>query len=176
MSEPNSTVERQIRPTELQEQLGIKKDTYYAYLKHLGIRAEKDSGKAFLTEIQAEQIKKLRQHVVDGGKIENFVVEESTALAMAESGELGQVEPEAADPTDGLDMELLYREASELAAHRLTAGEQVVMAMASQLTYDDLHPAAKAKVDHVRAATAPKFNAQEVAASLLSKYRQAQAA
>ena len=118
MSESNSTVERQIRPTELQEQLGIKKDAYYAYLKHLGIRAEKDSGKAFLTEIQADQIKKLRQHVVDGGKIEDFVMEESTALAMAESGELGQVEPEEADPTEGLDMELLYREDSELAAHR----------------------------------------------------------
>ena len=61
MTDQNSTVEHQIRPNVLQDQLGIKKDAYYAYLKHLGIKAEKGSdGKVFLTEAQANQIRALR--------------------------------------------------------------------------------------------------------------------
>ena len=178
MTDQKSTVEHQIRPNALQEELGIKKDAYYAYLKQLGITAEKDStGKAFLTEAQANSIRLLRQHVVDGGKIEEFDIHEqhAAALAVSDGGDLGQVEPEQqpkADPADGLDMEALYLEASEIAAQRLTAGEQVVMAMASQLTYDDLHPKAKAKVDQVRSSTVPKFDPQEIAASLLSRCKQ----
>ncbi|MEM9486908.1 MAG: hypothetical protein AAGA83_24815, partial [Cyanobacteria bacterium P01_F01_bin.116] len=177
MADQNSTVEQQIRPNILQDQLGIKKDAYYAYLKQLGIKAEKDSdGKAFLTEGQANSIRLLRQHVVDGGKIEDFDIHKAieSALAVSDGGDLGQVEPEQpkADPADGLDMEALYLEASEIAAQRLTAGEQVVMAMASQLTYEDLHPKAKAKVDQVRSSAVPKFDPQEIAASLLSRCKQ----
>ena len=68
MTDQKSTVEQQIRPNILQDQLGIKKDAYYSYLKHLGIKAEKDSdGKAFLTEGQANSIRLLSLHVVDGG-------------------------------------------------------------------------------------------------------------
>lgn len=178
MTHQNSAVERQIRPQELQDQLGIKKDAYYAYLKHLEITAEKDSnGKAYLTEDQAERIRQLRAHVVAGGKIESFDPSQGTALTVAESGEL-EAQPEAVevDPAQGLDMEALYLEASELAAQRLTVGQQVVMAMASQMSYDDLHPTARAKVDQVRQAAHPKFNAQEVASSLLQRCRQQVAA
>ena len=181
MGDQNSTVEHQIRPTELQDQLGIKKDAYYSYLKHLNITAEKDSkGKAYLNPEQEKLIRELRQHVVDGGRIEDFKVEEQpeTALAVADSGEIGTLngqpeEPEEEiDPSQGLDMEMLYREASAIAAQRLTASEQVVLAMASQMGYEDLHPDAQATVDRVRSASAPKFNAQEVAADLLSKRKQ----
>ena len=181
MTDQKSTVEQQIRPNILQDQLGIKKDAYYAYLKHLNITAEKDSkGKAFLTPEQEKLIRALRQPVVDGGKIEDFEVEiqPETALAVADSGEIGQLngqpedEPQKVDPSQGMDMELLYREASAIAAQRLTASEQVVLAMASQMGYEDLHPDAQATVDRMRSATAPKFNAQEVAASLLSKCKQ----
>ncbi|NEZ54252.1 hypothetical protein [Adonisia turfae] len=177
MTEQNSTVEHQIRPTVLQDQLGIKKDAYYAYLKHLGITAEKDStSKAFLNSEQENLIRALRKHVVAGGKIEAFKVDEQpVALAVADGGELGQVTEhpvEEINPAQGLDMEALYLEASELAAQRLTAGQQVVMAMASRMTYEDLHPTAKAKVDHVRTVAVPKFNAQEVAENLLNQCRQ----
>lgn len=178
MTDQKSTVEQQIRPNILQDQLGIKKDAYYSYLKHLGIKAEKDSdGKAFLTEGQANSIRLLRQHVVDGGKIEEFDIHKAieSALAVSDGGDLGQVQPEQqpkADPADGLDMEALYLEASEIAAQRLTAGEQVVMAMASQMGYEDLHPTARAKVDQVRSSAVPKFDPQEIAASLLSRCKQ----
>lgn len=176
MGVQNSTVEQQIRPNSLQEELGIKKDAYYAYLKHLDIKAEKDSeGKAFLTEAQANQIRALRKHVVDGGKIEDFQPE-MMALTIANNGEIESAKPEEPveeiDPSQGLDMETLYIEASEIAAQRLTAGERVVMAMASQMSYEDLHPQARVKVDQVRASVSPKFNPQEIAANLLSKCKQ----
>ena len=73
MTEQNSTVEQQIRPTVLMDQLGIKKDAYYAYLKHLGIKAQKDStNRAYLTEAQAKLIRELRKYVLKEGKIEGF--------------------------------------------------------------------------------------------------------
>ena len=177
MTDQKSTVEQQIRPNILQDQLGIKKDAYYSYLKHLGITAEKDSdGKAFLTEGQANSIRLLRQHVVDGGKIEEFDIHKAieSALAVSDGGELSQVEPEPVnvDPAEDLDMEMLYLKASKMAVQRLTAGEQVVAAMASQMTYEDLHPTVRAEVDRVREASVPKFNPQEVAANLLNQCRQ----
>lgn len=184
MTNPNSAVEIQIRPNELMDQLGIKKDAYYAYLKALDIAANKDSNnKAFLTEDQVKANRLLRQHVVAGGKIDEFDLElalaaaAESALTISDTTELDQIaeQPEPAEevnPTQGLDMEALYLEASERAAQRLTAGEQVVMAMASKMTYDDLHPQAKAKVDHVRTASVPKFNPHEVADNLLSQFRQ----
>ena len=177
MTDQNSTVEQQIRPNVLQDQLGIKKDAYYAYLKHLGITAEKDSnGKAFLTEAQAKSIRLLREHVVAGGKIDEFDIHEAiqSALAVASETALGDVaeQPEEVNPTQDLNMEALYLEASEIAGQRLTAGQQVVMAMANQMGYEDLHPVTKAKVDKVRSAAAPKFDAQKVATDLLSQFRQ----
>ena len=68
MTDQKSTVEQQIRPNILQDQLGIKKDAYYSYLKHLGIMAAKDpAGEPLLNEGQANSIRLLSLHVVDGG-------------------------------------------------------------------------------------------------------------
>ncbi|MEA5464888.1 hypothetical protein [Leptothoe sp. PORK10 BA2] len=172
-------MEHQLRPDELMAELDIKKQTYYNYLDHLGIKAEKDSkGKVYLTQAQADQLRSLRSHVLEGGKIEEFTISRSSSsdLVKMESGgldsaeRLTEIEVEA-DPTQGLDMETLYREASEIAAQRLTASEQVVLALASQMDYNDLHPEAKAKVDQVREATVPKFDAQAVATDLLGQFR-----
>lgn len=175
MTDRNSTVEHQLRPDELMAELDIKKQAYYDYLKHLGIKAGKDSkGKAYLTQAQANLIRALRQHVVSGGKIEDFVVDEnSVALAVSGAGELDTPAgpmPQV-DPTGDVDLQALHREASKIAAHRMTAGHHLVLAMAEQMTYDDLHPESKAQVDQVREATVPKFNAQAMATDLLSQVR-----
>ena len=42
MTDCNSTIEHQLRPDELIAELSIGKQTYYNYLKHLGIKAGKD--------------------------------------------------------------------------------------------------------------------------------------
>ena len=176
MTDWNSTIEHQLRPDELIAELSIGKQTYYNYLKHLGIKAGKDSkGKAYLSQEQAKLIRDLRTHVVEGGKIEDFIVsDKATALAVADASELNSVaEPvDQADPTDGLDLKVLHREASKLAAKRMTAGHHLVLAMAEQMTYEDLHPEAQAEVDQVRTAGLPKFNPQELATDLLSQFRQ----
>lgn len=177
MTDQNSAVEIQIRPNELMDQLGIKKDAYYSYLKALEITAEKDSNnKAFLTEEQTNAVRLLRQHVVAGGKIDEFdlALAVESALAVAEGSDLGDVaeQPIEVDSADGMDMEALYLEASEIAGQRLTASQQVVMAMANQMTYEDLHPVTRAKVDQVRQAAVPKFDAQAVADRLLNQCRQ----
>lgn len=75
-------------------------------------------------------------------------------------------------PTDNFDMEALYLEASEIAGQRLTANQQLVMAMANQMVYDDLHPVTKAKVDQVINASSSGLDIQRIAAKLLNQYRQ----
>ena len=178
MTDWNSTVEHQLRPDELIAELSIGKQTYYNYLKHLGIKAGKDSkGKVHLSQEQAKLIRDLRAHVVGGGKIEEFTInDEATALAVADAGDLDTAaEPVTqADPKEGLDLKVLHREASKIAAKRMTAGQKLVLAMADQMTYEDLHPEAQAEVDQVREAGLPKFNPQELATDLLSQFRQQQ--
>ena len=117
-------------------------------------------------------------HVEAGGKIEEFTVSNSepAALVTAESGQMGAAAEPAQSVEDGygLNLDAIYREASEIAGQRLTTTEQVVLAMASQMSYDDLHPVTKEKVDSVRQATVPKFNAHAIASDLMSQYRQKQ--
>ncbi len=172
----NFAVEQQFRPEELMRELDIKRQAYYDYLKHLGIKAEKDSNnRAYLTQAQAKSVRLLRRHVVAGGRIEDFDIHEAleSSLVVAESAERDDMaEPlEELNLMAGLDMEALYLEASEIAGQRLTAEQQLVMAIASQMGYEDLHPVTKAKVDQVRRAKAPTFDAQKVAADLLSQFR-----
>lgn len=85
MSDQNSTVQSEakpeIRPDALMDEIGVKKQTYYTYLNHLGIKAQKDSsGKAYLTNEQANLVRELREHVVAGGKIEEFAVSNSLSV------------------------------------------------------------------------------------------------
>ncbi len=76
MTHQNSAPTNSIRPDALQNQLSIGKDTYYDDLKHLGIKAQKDSeGKAYLTFEQAEQVRALRSYVIENGTRKGFVYE-----------------------------------------------------------------------------------------------------
>ncbi len=177
MTDQNSTVEHQLRPEELMAELDIKKQAYYTYLKHLGIKADKDSkGKVYLTQTQANLVRELRAHVVGGGKIDGFEVSNSdpAALVKAEAVEMdaaGQV-PDV-DPAQDLDMNELVRGAAELAGHRMTVAHQLMLQMADQMTYEDLPDEVKVKVDSVRQATNPKSqNLATMASDLLSQWRQ----
>ena len=63
MTDQNSEIDYQIRPDDLMEELGIKKDAYYAYIKFLDIKIEKADGKAYLSQEQADLMRSLRSHV-----------------------------------------------------------------------------------------------------------------
>lgn len=174
----NSGIEVTIRPESLMDELGIKKSVYYEDVKFLGLSLEKDeNGKVFLNNDQANLLRSLRSHVQKEGKREGFVVNQVSSIATTESDSMARSEScaEPEEPCAGIDQELLYREASEVAACQMTIPQQVVLAMASQMTYEDLHPEAKAKVDSVRNAIAPKFQPQEIASKLLQQIRQQRA-
>lgn len=170
----NSEVLIQIRPDELMNELGIKKDAYYGDLKFLGLKPKKDGeGKVYLEDEQANQVRALRSYMLNNdGKREGFSID-GGAIATTEPNSMASEAhlPEQPDPCSGIDHEELYLEASNLAAAQMTMGQQVVLAMASQMGYEDLHPVAKAKVDSLREATTPKFQPQAIAAQLLDKIR-----
>ncbi|MEM0979521.1 MAG: hypothetical protein AAGH78_04515 [Cyanobacteria bacterium P01_H01_bin.58] len=181
MGDQNSAVEQQFRPEELMRELDIKKQAYYDYLKHLGIKAEKDSkGKAYLSQAQAKSVRLLRAHVVAGGKIEGFdldkALESESALAVAESTELGEVSEQPVevkvDVTQAVDMQSLYREASNIYAQHLTADRQLLMTMLNEMSYETMHPEARAKVDKIRETALPKFNPQVMVREFLSQQLQ----
>lgn len=166
----NSVVERQVRPNELMEALGIKKDAYYSYLKHLNITAQKDTeGKAYLEPEQAERIRQLRAHVLATGKLEGF---EETALTTSEAAGLGDVPPwEAETPGSPTDFERLIQQAQELAAQNMVMGDLVVAKLAQQMTYDDLPPVLQHKVAQVKEATYPKANPADIASRIMHQWR-----
>ncbi|MBD1877020.1 hypothetical protein H6F75_26395 [Nodosilinea sp. FACHB-131] len=166
----NLIVEHQVRPDDLMAELGIKKDAYYTYLKHLDIKAQKDgSGKAYLEPQQADRIRALRLHVVATGKIDGF---EETALATSAESGLGDTPPWNNDiPQDTPDLERLIRQAQELAAHNMAMGDLVVAQLAQQMTFDDLAPDLQGKVTEVREATRPKANPAAIASQILGQWR-----
>lgn len=187
MSDQNSAVVYQIRPDDLMGELEIKKDAYYAYMKFLGLKAEKDhDGKAYLSEEQANLMRELRQHVTSTGKMDGFVnsngaavtatqasPDESSLLAIAEESALDAptaetLQEEPVQP--GMEDELI-RMAAELKTQQLVMMPMVVQELASRMSYEDLPEDMRAQVDRVRAAAAPKFQPAEVAGNILGRWR-----
>jgi hypothetical protein len=172
MDSQNSVVEQQIRPDDLMSELGIKKDAYYAYLKYLNLKAEKDSnGNAYLTEEQANLVRALRSHVQETGKMEGFV-NSNGELAIAEESSLLDATQTASDQVD-IDDQLddLIRAAAELKGQQLVMPQLVVRELAARMTYDDLPTDIKAKVESVRESASPKFQPIHLAEKLLGQWR-----
>lgn len=194
MTEPNSganAVERLVRPEELMDELGIKKDAYYAYLKHLNFKAAKDDdGKAFLTPEQVSDIKALRTHVLETGKIEGFVVGNGGDVWDDGEGDRGQLVRSATGELSGeMDLEAIGRgldelpedqvrslvgEAAELAASRLVAPALLRKAIADQMTLEDLPGELRQRVAQVQDAAVGSFDAQGVAGKVLGQWRRMQ--
>lgn len=181
MNAQNSVVVPQIRPEQAMEQLGIKKDAYYEDLKFLGIKANRDSdGKSYLDESQFQLLVSLRKHVEETGKRDGF--EAPGELAIVEASDMTNPVATPEQESEGFhaeipqpeqfDIQAIMAEAEELAGSRMTMREQVVNAIAEQMTFEDLSPAVQAKVQGVRAAVDPKAQPQKVASALLSQWRQ----
>jgi hypothetical protein len=183
MSDPNSATLDPIRPDDLMGELGVKKDAYYEYLRHLGIKASKDKdGKAYLTEEQANLVRSLRSHVEKTGKIEGFPNSIESGLVYAEPADLmGEAVQQATQYSqhninagDHPDLEDLIRTAAELKGHQLVMGDLVTLELANRLTYADLPEDVKQKVDRVREAANPKLRTAQLAEDLLSQWRDQQ--
>ncbi|NJO80432.1 MAG: hypothetical protein HC827_19265 [Cyanobacteria bacterium RM1_2_2] len=140
MTDQNSALLDPIRPDDLMSELGIKKDTYYSYLKHLGIKAAKDeNGKSYLTDEQANLVRSLRSHVEKTGKIEGFPNSIESGLAWVEPADLlsdavNQATQHSSHDVDCLDLEDLIYAAAELKGHQLVMGDLVKLELANRLT------------------------------------------
>lgn len=175
MDAQNSVVMPQIRPEQAMEQLGIKKDAYYEDLKFLDLKAKRDSeGKSYLDEKQFQLLVSLRQHIEATGKRDGF--QAPGDLATVAAGDMTEPEPEQihaeAPRTEQFDIQSIMAEAAELAGSRMTMREQVVSAIADQMTFEDLPAEVQARVQNVRASADPKGQPQKIAAALLSQWRQ----
>ena len=178
MSDRNSVVVPQIRPEQAMEQLGLKRDAYYSDLKFLGIKAQKDSnGKSFLEEHEFQLLVALRKHVEATGKRDGFQV--PGELATMAAGDMANQQPEPipteVPQSEQFDMSDIIAEADVLAGNRMTMREQIVNAIANQMTFEDLSPTTQAKVQSVRAAVDPKIQPQKIAEAMLSQWRQQRA-
>lgn len=186
MTDQTLAVEHQIRPDALMEELGIKKDAYYAYLKHLGIKACKgEGGKAYLEPEQANLIRSLRVHVEKTGKMEGFVDPNASANLEGEAGALAQSGGErsaleqilAATAEDDMDAEgirrLIYG-AGELKVEELLLHQAFQQELAAQMTFEDLPEALQTKVRVARENSGPKFNPAQAASALLGRWREMQ--
>ena len=168
-----------VRPEELMEELGIKKDSYYRDIRFLNIKPIRDEeGKVWLTPEDAERIKHLRSYLDENGKRAGFsgIVKSDNNSALApnsSSSELTQediyVEPE--QPTEQFDVNGLMRGAAELKAREVAMPDLVKRAVADQMTEEDLPEDLKEKVNLAREAANPKFTPTEVASQLLSQWR-----
>jgi hypothetical protein len=173
-----------VRPDEVMKEFDIKKDAYYDRIKFLGIKAAKDnSGKAYLSQEQFDLMRSLDSHIKATGTMDGFILGavEGTAggLAIAdESGLSGAASP-ATEPGTGAESvgvdEQLIRMAAEVKAQRLIMTPRIVEAIANQMSEDELPDDLKVMVNQSREAiSAPKIQPAQVAANILSQWRNQQ--
>jgi hypothetical protein len=174
----NSAPPETIRPEELMEELGIKKDAYYKDINYLDIKPEKDSeGKTFLTNEQADQIRSLRNHVNQTGKREGFSnssivkVDDSNSIESTNTNSEENIYVEPENPLDNFDVNQLIRQAAQLKARELAAPDLAIRAIADRMTEDDLPEDLKQKVEAVREAVNPKWTPAQLADNILAQYR-----
>jgi hypothetical protein len=172
------------------ERLEIAKDTYYKRIKFLGLQHRRDKqNRTYLDDAQFQLMLDLDSHITNTGKMEGFSIariedsvtlnEGSGALVNANGKvtihggrSLSQdIYVEPAEPTAGMDIDRLLREAAELKAREMAMPALVKRALADKMTEDDLPEDLKEKVGLARDAANPKFTPASVAEALLSQYR-----
>ena len=162
------------------QRLGVGKDTFYKWKKYLNLEGSRDENKAvYFSDGDIAALDLLKQHLDNGGKLEDFEV---SALAIASDSNLsefsveikreGAIEiPETPDPMNDVDLDRLIYEAAELKGQQLVTPQLVKLAIAGQLSEDELPDDIKAKVQAVREAANPKYQADSIASQVLSKWR-----
>ena len=196
MSDQNSRPNNTISPDTLQNELSIKRATYYADLKHLGIIANKDDeGKPYLTFEEAEQVRQLRSYVSKYGSRKGFVYEEkvdnennlgssivkstNNSIETSHSNLTSEIATTEEDiyiseshPTDNIDLDNLVRNAQEIAARNIAIPSLIAAELASNMEFDDLPPDLQEKVRIARDAANPKKHQPKlIARDLLKQWR-----
>jgi hypothetical protein len=186
MSDPNSPTLTRIYRDELLDKYQIKKDAYAARVKFLGLTSYRDSdNRTYFTTEQVQVMDELHEHIKKIGKMEGFAVtktDESGALVRANENAIatndkpaplatGNIYVEPEEPTAGMDIDRLVREAAELKARNLAMGDLVKLSIAQNMTFEDLDPDLQAKVTAAHNAANPKDTPASIASQLLAQYR-----
>ena len=192
MTDQNSDPNNMISPDTLQNELSIKRATYYADLKHLGIIADKDEeGKPYLTFDEAEQVRALRSYVSKYGTRKGFVYEKvdnenniirsivkstDSDIETAQSNigtEITTTEEDIyiseSHPTDNIDLDNLVRNAQEIAARNIAIPHLLAVEIANNMKFEDLSPELQEKVRIAQDAANPKKHQPKVIARDLLK-------
>ncbi|VEP15191.1 conserved hypothetical protein [Hyella patelloides LEGE 07179] len=182
----NSLPDNCIRPEELMEELGIKKDAYYKDLNYLDIKPEKDSeNKCYLSIEQANSIRALRNHVSETGRRNGF--DNSSIVRVDDSNEIvsnnnkseDNIYVEKEEPTANINLDRLMRDAAELAARNMAMPDLIKQEIANRMSEDDLPEDLREKVAHrvaelceiAREVANPKFTPADIATQLLAQHR-----
>ncbi len=195
MTDRNSDPNNSIRPEDLQAQLSVGRDAYYADLRYLGIKADKDTdGKVYLTFEQAEQVRALRSYVSKYGTRKGFVYEKiddtsnirssivkstNSDIETAQSNigtEITTTEEDIyiseTSPTDDIDLDDMLRDAKEIAARNLSIRNLITVELANNMGYEDLDPDLQEKVRIAKDAANPKkYQPKAIARDLLKQLR-----
>lgn len=197
MSNQNSGSNLQIRPDDLMDELGIKKDSYYADLSYLGIKAAKDDdGRAYLTNEQADLVRQLRSHVNETGRRDGFeptrnsqlVHNQNTSnLSSVNTSDLSSVKEEfeeieaeidipefeyrSSDEIDNDAVSQLINEAAHLKMQNTVAPDLIKLHLADQMEEEDLPVQMQNQIEAVREAAHPKIQPASVANNLLTEFR-----
>jgi hypothetical protein len=175
-SDPDSVPAALVRPEDLMEELGIKKDAYYADLKYLNIQPIKDSeGKVWLTFEDAERIRHLRSHVEQKGKRNGF---EENSIVKADDNNLANspnsIHVESREAIETTSFDRVLNNAYDLKARELAASDLAVRAIADRITEDDLPQHLKETLEAVRESVAPKWTPDSLADQILAYHRHKQ--
>ncbi len=195
MIDQNSVPNDIIRPEDLQAQLSIRKDAYYADLRYLGITADKDTnGNAYLTFEQAEQVRAIRSYVNNYGTRKGFVYEKvddesniRSSLVTTTNSDIESTQSNIGteittteediyisetSPTDDIDLDDMLRDAKEIAARNLSIRNLITVELANNMGYEDLDPDLQEKVNIARDAANPKkHQPKTIARDLLKQWR-----
>ncbi len=195
MSDQNSRPNNTISPDTLQNELSIKRATYYADLKHLGIIADKDEeGKPYLTFEEAEQVRQLRSYVSKYGTRKGFVYEKvndennigssivkstDNSIETAQSNigtEITTTEEDIyvsdINPTEQVNLDNVFNTAQEIAARNIAIPHLLAVEIANNMKFEDLSPELQEKVRIAQDAANPKKHQPKlIARDLLKQWR-----
>ncbi len=195
MSDQNSRPNNTISPDTLQNELSIKRATYYADLKHLGIIADKDEeGKPYLTFEQAEQVRQLRSHVNNYGTRKGFVYEKvddenniirsivtttNNSIETSHSNLTSEITTTEEDiyvsdinPTEQVNLDNVFNTAQEIAARNIAIPHLLAVEIANNMKFEDLSPELQEKVRIAQDAANPKKHQPKlIARDLLKQWR-----
>ncbi len=195
MTDQNSDPNNMISPDTLQNELSIKRATYYADLKHLGIIADKDEeGKPYLTFEEAEQVRQLRSYVNNYGTRKGFVYEKvddesniGTSIVKTTNNNIETAQSNIGteittteediyvsdiNPTEQVNLDNVFNTAQEIAARNIAIPHLLAVEIANNMKFEDLSPELQEKVRIAQDAANPKKHQPKlIARDLLKQWR-----